>query len=193
MAQTYPIATIPLNNGGRIGMAPLPGRFTCIFNDVEEITDWFPQIVVSLTLPSEAVKPEGPDLGELLSERGISWYGFPLKDFDIPKPHSKSVWDELSTVLHDCLNHGGSVMLHCRGGCGRSGMVALRLLRERGLTRKRALQDVRAAQPFAVETEHQLGWGNFGFEYGPTPSSAGAWYDDANPIMTSDNAAILYR
>ena len=50
---------------------------------------------------------------------------------------------------------GESVVVHCRGGLGRTGLVAARLLVELGESPVSALVRVRAARPGAVETVEQ--------------------------------------
>jgi len=52
----------------------------------------------------------------------------------------------------------GKVFAHCYGGKGRSGMVLLRLMVERGLDPDQALQDLRRVRPGAVETQAQWLW-----------------------------------
>ena len=44
---------------------------------------------------------------------------------------------------------------HCKGGLGRAGMVAARLLVESGYTPEDAIERVRAARPGAIETQAQ--------------------------------------
>ncbi len=51
---------------------------------------------------------------------------------------------------------GLGVLVHCRGGLGRSGMIVARLLAERGETAP--IDRVRRARPGAVETEDQAAW-----------------------------------
>jgi ADP-ribosyl-[dinitrogen reductase] hydrolase len=47
------------------------------------------------------------------------------------------------------------LVIHCKGGLGRTGVVAARLLIELGETPNAALARVRAARPGAVETPEQ--------------------------------------
>jgi len=63
----------------------------------------------------------------------------------------------------DCLARqggagGGKVLVHCMGGCGRSGMAVLRLMVETGEPPHSALSRLRAARPCAVETDAQFDW-----------------------------------
>ena len=53
-------------------------------------------------------------------------------------------------------------MIHCFGGCGRSGMAALRLMVEAGEDADEALERLRAVRPCAVETDAQLRWARAG-------------------------------
>ena len=67
-------------------------------------------------------------------------------------------WPGLSAQLHEILDEGGAVLVHCHGGHGRAGMVALRLLVERGEAPEAALKRIRAVRPGAVQTDGQYRW-----------------------------------
>jgi protein-tyrosine phosphatase len=56
------------------------------------------------------------------------------------------------------LRSGGRVLVHCFGGCGRSGMAALRLMVAAGEGPESALHRLRASRACAVETEAQRLW-----------------------------------
>jgi len=63
-------------------------------------------------------------------------------------------WVRLRLLHH--LRAGRSVVVHCKGGLGRAGTVAARMLVEfGGLSPTQAVQTVHAARPGAVETEAQ--------------------------------------
>jgi ADP-ribosyl-[dinitrogen reductase] hydrolase len=53
------------------------------------------------------------------------------------------------------LQTGGSVLIHCRGGLGRTGTIAARLLVELGWQPRAAIEAVRGARPGAIETPQQ--------------------------------------
>jgi protein-tyrosine phosphatase len=56
------------------------------------------------------------------------------------------------------LARGGSVLMHCYGGRGRSGMALTRLMVESGETPAAALARLRQVLPEAVETAAQAAW-----------------------------------
>lgn len=144
-------------HSGTIALAPLPGRFSSLAQDVAQIAAWRPALVVSLTQADEMRASGASDLGALLAERGIAWAHFPIPDFGVPSAGSAE-WSALSARLHGALNGGGRVLLHCYGGRGRSGMIALRLMVESGCSPETALRRVRDVRPGAVETDAQFEW-----------------------------------
>ncbi len=64
----------------------------------------------------------------------------------------------ISTAAHADLARGGRVLAHCYGGCGRSGMVLMRLMVEAGEDADPALERLRDARPCAVEAKEQRAW-----------------------------------
>ena len=56
------------------------------------------------------------------------------------------------------VNNGDRILIHCRGGCGRSGMIVLRIMIEFGEDPEEALERLRKIRPCAVETEAQENW-----------------------------------
>lgn len=153
-----PIGTVRLGDGGRIGISPLPGISGALRADLVRIRDWGASVVVSMTETDEMARLGSADLGTACREAGIDWRHLPIRDFGGPEGESAAGWPLLSHDLHEILDHGGSILLHCRGGKGRSGMIALRLMVERGEDPDDALARLRQARPGAVETEAQLNW-----------------------------------
>jgi len=156
MSKPFQIVTIPL--GGRIGICPLPGRGGDLAGDLEAIAAWRPALVVSMTEATEMAALGVADLPARLGQAGIAWRHFPIVDFGTPAPDALPAWSPLSAESHAALDQGEGVLLHCRGGLGRSGMIALRLMVERGEEPEAALARLRQIRPGAVETEEQREW-----------------------------------
>ena len=157
---TFRIATLALQGGGRLGICPLPGRDGAGLPDLAQIIRWVPDIVVSMTEPAEMERHNMGDLAGLLATVGIAHAPFPIRDFGTPE--TETDWPQLSKRLHRILDRGGSVLAHCYGGQGRSGMVLLRLMVERGISPDAALARLRAIRPGAVETDAQFTWASQG-------------------------------
>ena len=156
--RTLVIATLVLNTGGRIGVCRLPGHYGDIEYDLAQIRQWAPAIVLSMTEQAEMDQCGSGELGSQLGQAAIDWAHLPVRDFRGLDAARAAQWPELSRRLHTLLDDGEGVLLHCRGGKGRSGMIALRLLVERGDDPDVALKRLRQERPGAVETEEQRAW-----------------------------------
>jgi protein-tyrosine phosphatase len=155
--ELFAIHAVTMPGGGAIGLCRMPGRGSDIAADVAVIAAWSPRYVVTLTEATELAAQGAGALGDMLAAHGIAHHAFPIVDYGAPEAGHGS-WLQLAQALHAALDAGNSVLLHCMGGCGRSGMIALRLMVERGEAVETALQRLRAVRPCAVETAGQLAW-----------------------------------
>jgi protein-tyrosine phosphatase len=160
----FAIATLELDGGGRIGLCPLPGASGNLDTDVEAVAAWKAEIVVSLTERAEMEAAGAGDLGTRLQAAGVLWRHLPIADYGVPQGETAAQWLDLGPRLHACLDGKGAILLHCLGGRGRSGMVALRLTVERGEDPDAGLMRLRAVRTGAVETDAQRVWASAGFQ-----------------------------
>ena len=86
---------------------------------------------------------------------GIEWHHLPICDVSIPDEHFEILWVYSGSRLWKLLCQGRNIVIHCRGGLGRTGMVGARLLVELGLEPDAAIRRVRAARPGSIETPAQ--------------------------------------
>jgi ADP-ribosyl-[dinitrogen reductase] hydrolase len=73
----------------------------------------------------------------------------------VPGIEFEQQWTKLGPLLRSQLKCGFNIVVHCKGGLGRAGTIASRLLIDAGTAPAEALAAVRAARPGAVETVAQ--------------------------------------
>jgi ADP-ribosyl-[dinitrogen reductase] hydrolase len=158
---TLPIATIPLEEGGRIGLSHCPGMYDAanpardLAGDLGAIHAWGAVGVVTCVEQHELERLRIPDLGRRVEAAGMAWVHLPIRDMMAPDAAFEVAWHEAGPRLHAWLGQGRSVHLHCRGGRGRAGTVAARILIERGMRAGDAIRLVRTHRPGAIETTAQ--------------------------------------
>jgi protein-tyrosine phosphatase len=155
--EPFAIFDVLHETGGRLALCRLPGRSDDLPGDLAILTAWKPALIVSMTEPAEAARFGAAALPESLARLGIAHLVFPIRDFGAPEAHDGH-WTSLAPQLHAVLDRQDGIVLHCLGGKGRSGMIAVRLLVERGIEHQTALAAVRHARPGAVETDAQVRW-----------------------------------
>lgn len=144
--------------GGILALAPLPGGAGSYHADLEHLHDWRPALVISMTTLAEMTASGAAGLGADLQESGTRWAHVPVEDYGVPDPEVTEIWEAAAQAALLALQGAGRVLIHCRGGCGRSGMAALRLMIEAGEDPDAALIRLRAVRACAVETEAQMIW-----------------------------------
>ena len=113
--------------------------------------------VFSLLSPQEEKDLDLGREGTEFRAQGIEFVGFPIADLQVPSSETKFA-AFLEKVSAD-LSAGKSVVVHCRQGIGRSGLVAVCLLVARGMSPGAAVESVSAARGVTVpETAVQREW-----------------------------------
>ena len=178
------IAELPSGpGGGVIGITFAPGKqqdaaltgahARDLHADLDAIAAWNAAAVVTLVEAQELGALGIATLGAEVRRRHMEWHHWPIQDYGVPDADFASAWPARSAMLSRLLACGGSVLIHCKGGLGRAGMVGARLLVEAGAARQDAIAAVRAVRPGAIETPAQAAWVAAGFAAPPPPPNPG--------------------
>ena len=144
-----------LSVGGGAGMiAPCAGRGGDFAGNLAEWLAWRPDAVLSMATGEEMARVGAGGLGAALAAAGVEWLHCPVADYGVPD----AGWDAVGAAVTARLAAGQRVLVHCMGGCGRSGAAVLRLMVDAGEAPEAALARLRAVRPCAVETEAQFAW-----------------------------------
>lgn len=139
---------------GALGLCPMPGRTGDYAGDLAVVLGWRPSLVLTLAETGELAARGAAGLPADLAAAGVGWLHLPIPDFGTPPAALRAIWPETSARLRG----SPRLLVHCMGGCGRSGMIALRLMIEAGEAAEPALTRLRDARPCAVETKAQMRW-----------------------------------
>ena len=150
--------------GGRLAISPLPGRGGAFGADLGDLIRWSPDMVISMTTAEEMAAKGAGTLGAEMAGRGTVWHHLPIADYGTPEGETAARLPDVTAQAMATLASGGRVLIHCMGGCGRSGMIALRLMIAAGEAPEAALTRLRAVRPCAVETDAQFDWAKSGGE-----------------------------
>jgi ADP-ribosyl-[dinitrogen reductase] hydrolase len=166
-SKDYPlqIATIELPGGGAIGITLCPGKKDAtslagpwrrdLATDVRVIKAWGASAIVCLMEEFELKMLKVEGLPGAARRAGLAWVHLPVVDVSVPDASFEKAWAVEGPKLRHMLAEGRKVLVHCRGGLGRSGTVAGRLLVEEGRTPTAAIALVRKYRPGAIETKEQ--------------------------------------
>ena len=156
----------PGSGYGRIGITLCPGKTDPggmsgpsardLDADLDAIQRWGATAVVSLITDEELDFLSVRDLPGAVRDRHMEWWHAPIPDGRPPGLDFEDTWAVAGEAIRDRLRLGFDVLVHCRGGLGRAGTVAARLLVELGASPDDAIRRVRDARsPHAIETTLQ--------------------------------------
>jgi ADP-ribosyl-[dinitrogen reductase] hydrolase len=163
------IAEIVTPADGRIGVTFAPGKKQLsaisglhdrdLATDLDVIARWNAAAVVTLLTDTEIEILKIEDIDREVRLRFMEWHHLPIEDVSVPDGDFEADWPESSDRLRTLLGTGANILIHCKGGLGRAGMVAARLLVEMGVQSAEAIQRVRNARgEGAIETRAQEKW-----------------------------------
>lgn len=152
---------------GLMGLTFCPGKHTqattmqdvrwerSLDADLDVIAAWGATHIVSVMEQHEFERFNVPSLGTEVEARSMAWHHLPVPDGGVPDNNFERRWAYHGHVLRQALLAGERVLIHCRGGLGRTGLLASRLLVEFGEDPGEAMERVRAARVGSVETVGQ--------------------------------------
>ena len=138
----FHIYALPVG-GGMLALCPMPDP-----RDHAVVQAWAPDLVISMV--------ETKELAAGFTVPCARWMQVPVVDYGVPDDDGD--WHRAADTALPTLANGGRVLIHCRGGCGRSGMAVLRLMIAAGEAADLALARLRSVRSCAVETDAQMDW-----------------------------------
>ena len=112
--------------------------------------------VITLMPESEMASNEVTNLAELCAEAGLRWFHLPIEDEHPPEADFAAAWKAQRSAVHRLLDSGGKIAIHCKGGSGRTGLMAAQIMVERGRSKDEARAAVKALRPNALSLDvHQ--------------------------------------
>ncbi len=152
-----------LSTKGRLGMTSAPGKchekgVTGIHRrsmdaDLSVLVAKHTRVVVTLMEPLELVENSMGGIEIELQTRGISWIHCPIRDLSIP-----TSLRDLRAKIAEVRAHmtaGRHVVVHCRGGHGRTGLFVACVLTEFGHDAGTAIKLVCAARKGTIHNDAQ--------------------------------------
>jgi protein-tyrosine phosphatase len=154
--EEHPVWELPLESGS-LFLMPCPGtKGVDLTTSLQQLqTDGCRAVVTLLTFEEIEVK-NVTQLGDETQRLGMQWFHIVIEDDHVPDQPFAQKWREASPALHQLLDQGDKVAIHCMGGSGRTGMVAFHLLHEKGWDIDTIIEQVRQRRPGAYTVPMQM-------------------------------------
>ena len=161
------IDVIPLQDGkGYIGMTICPGKQgnsayglpweRDLGEDIRMLRSQKIHAVLTIMESFEMDILKVPDLGDRVLEAGLHWWHLEVPDMSVLPPQRYHEWDAMRRDVVGFLLSGNNLVIHCRGGLGRTGTFASVLLIDLlDMQPEEATQLVRKTRPGCIQNRTQ--------------------------------------
>jgi protein-tyrosine phosphatase len=148
---------------GRLGMTLAPGKCNIgmhaiwerdLETDLDRLKhEYQVEILLTLLETCEFEKLRIPNFRDRVQAHQIESWHFPIADFGTPTHMDELI--ELVDRILQTLQAGKTLVIHCKAGLGRTGLVTAACLIAIGYTPNDAFAHVRQARPGSLETPEQ--------------------------------------
>jgi len=114
--------------------------------------------VVTLMTTAELHRLDLAQLGRQVEQEGMRWFHLPIEDDLAPDAAFEAAWQRALPQLRDLLGDGKHLAIHCKGGSGRTGLVAAALLMTLGQPQQEAIATIKAHRPKAFTLATHRHW-----------------------------------
>lgn len=114
--------------------------------------------VVTLMTNVELTRLELAPLGQQVEHEGMRWFHLPIEDDLAPDAAFEAAWQQALPQLRELLGDGKHLVIHCKGGSGRTGLVAAALLMTLGQPQQEAMAAIKAHRPKAFTLACHRQW-----------------------------------
>ena len=158
MSLTHPFSILVLEDAsadgtpGQIIFTPRPGtKGIDVTTSLKQLAAAGAQAILTLMPLEEMQRNDVADLSQQCKSLGLLWFHLPIEDDHAPENDFQNAWATAKRAIHELLDAGKTLAIHCKGGSGRTGLVAAQILLERGMPLEQVIDKVRAIRPNALQ------------------------------------------
>jgi len=153
----HPFDVLDLEPAGRLIFTPCPGtKGVSLRESVEQLKQAGSVAILTLMMPDEMARNNVENLPAICEENNLLWFHLPIEDDQAPAQLFEDRWLGAKSRIMDLLQSGKTLAIHCKGGTGRTGLMAAIILMHSGVQRAEAVKRVQAVRPRSLTLEpHQ--------------------------------------
>ncbi|WP_026959151.1 dual specificity protein phosphatase family protein [Aliagarivorans taiwanensis] len=152
----HPVFPIAITDDAQLLLCPCPGtKDADLSSSLQQLSQANSGAVLT-AMTSEELAANGVDaIGKTSVIFDMQWFHLPIEDDTVPGEEWEARFQGFLPRFKQLINSGVNLAIHCKGGSGRTGLIAARLLLEYGVELDEAIARIRTVRPNAFNLEKQ--------------------------------------
>ncbi|WP_261816385.1 phosphatase domain-containing putative toxin [Vibrio gallicus] len=156
---THPTWELSIEHDAALVLTPCPGtKELGLDESLAQLKEQGVVAIVTAINNEEMASKNVAELGEKTKALGLKWFHLPIEDDCAPDAEFAEQWSVASPELHQIVEDGGKIAMHCMGGSGRTGLLAANLLLELGWSLPKVVVEVKELRPGAFSKPVQVNY-----------------------------------
>lgn len=147
----HPYDELVLEGAAALIFTPCPGTKGASLQDSLQTLKQAGVAAIMTLMPQQEMAQNAVEaLPAWCDELELRWFHCPVEDDQAPQADFTAAWQLHSVDIHQLLSEGKKVAIHCKGGSGRTGLIAAQIMLERGIDKAQVKQRIQALRPNAL-------------------------------------------
>ena len=155
----HPFDILTLDNGAKLIFTPCPGtNGVSIVDSLKSLKEAGAQAVITMMTMAELTEKQADTIPSLCAELHMDWYHLPVEDSCAPEEPFAQAFAQQKAILLGLVETGATMVIHCHGGSGRTGMMAAILMLELGYAPAQVKSQIQLIRPKSLTSPVQVNY-----------------------------------
>lgn len=155
----HPFDILTLDNGAKLIFTPCPGtKGVSLVDSLKSLKEAGAQAVITMMAMAELTEKQVDTLPSLCAELHMDWYHLPVEDSCAPEAPFAQAFAQQKAILLELVESGATMVIHCHGGSGRTGMMAAILMLELGYAPAQVKSQIQLIRPKSLTSSVQVNY-----------------------------------
>lgn len=155
----HPFDILTLDNDAKLIFTPCPGtKGVSVADSLTSFKEAGAQAVITMMTIDELIENKADALPSLCAESGMDWYHLPVEDGCAPEVPFVQAFALQKAILLDLIESGATMVIHCHGGSGRTGLMAAILMLELGYAPAQVKTQIQQIRPKSLTSPVQVNY-----------------------------------
>ncbi|WP_427983768.1 tyrosine-protein phosphatase [Agarivorans sp.] len=147
---SHPIYAVDVSANAQLLLTPCPGTQDAdLYSSLQELCHKNSPALITLMTSEELAENQLSELAKHAVTYDMQWFHLPIEDDSVPDEAWEERFQSVLPRFLQLLNNGMNLTIHCKGGSGRTGLLAARIMLALGIELDEAISKIKAVRPNA--------------------------------------------